>query len=123
MRAGKVSSTATTPAGQGRHTGKRVPEREGVPESEGRAGRGTVALRIAEHMGLLTGPKTKHFNAKVSPKLFDAAAKRLGTTSPAAVINAALASLATEDDLGPWLASRWGVLSDIDPEVLKQIDL
>ena len=80
MRAGKVSSTATAPAGQGRHTGKRVPEPEGVPESEGRAGRGTVALRIAEHMGLLTGPKTKHFNAKVSPKLFDAAAKRLGTT-------------------------------------------
>ena len=123
MRAGKVSSTATTPAGPGRHTGRRVPEREGAPESEGRAVRGTVALRIAEHMGLLTGPKTKHFNAKVSPKLFDAAAKRLGTNSPAAVINAALASLATEDDLGPWLASRWGVLSDIDPEVLKQIDL
>ena len=39
------------------------------------------------------------------------------------MINAALASLATEDHLGPWLASRWGVLSDIDPEVLKQIDL
>jgi hypothetical protein len=74
-------------------------------------------------MGLLAGPKTKHFNAKVSPKLFQAAAKRIGTTSPAAVINAALASLATEDELGPWLARNWGVLGDTPPELLEQIDL
>lgn len=83
----------------------------------------TVALRIAEDMGLLSGPKTKHFNAKVSPRLFQAAAKRIGTTSPAAVINAALASLATEDELGPWLARNWGVLADTPPELLEQIDL
>jgi hypothetical protein len=83
----------------------------------------TVALRIAEAMGLLTGPKTKHFNAKVSPRLFLAAAKRIGTTSPAAVINAALASLATEDELGPWLARNWGVLADAPAELLDQIDL
>jgi hypothetical protein len=83
----------------------------------------TVALRIAEDMGLLSGPKTKHFNAKVSPKLFQAAAKRVGTTSPAAVINAALASLATEDELGPWLARNWGILADTPPELLEQIDL
>ena len=51
-------------------------------------------------MGLLTGPKTKHFNAKVLPKLFQAAAQQVGTTSPAAVITAALAALATEDELG-----------------------
>lgn len=83
----------------------------------------TVALRIAEGMGLLSGPKTKHFNAKVSPRLFQAAAKRIGTTSPAAVINAALASLATEDELGPWLARNWGILADTPPELLEQIDL
>jgi len=83
----------------------------------------TVALRIAEGMGLLAGPKTKHFNAKVSPKLFQAAAKRIGTTSPAAVINAALASLATEDELGPWLARNWGALGDTPSELLDQIDL
>jgi hypothetical protein len=83
----------------------------------------SVALRIAEAMGLLTGPKTKHFNAKVSPRLFQAAAKRIGTTSPAAVINAALASLATEDELGPWLARNWGVLADAPAELLDQIDL
>ncbi len=83
----------------------------------------TVALRIAEGMGLLSGPKTKHFNAKVPPRLFQAAAKRIGTTSPAAVINAALASLATEDELGPWLARNWGVLADTPPELLEQIDL
>lgn len=86
------------------------------------AGKVTVAMRMAEDMGLLTGPKTKHFNAKVSPQLFQAAAKRVGTSSPAVVINAALASLATEDELGPWLASRWGVLADMDPELLDQID-
>ena len=83
----------------------------------------TVALRIAEGMGLLAGPKTKHFNAKVSPRLFQAAAKRIGTTSPAAVINAALASLATEDELGPWLAKNWGVLADAPPDLLDTIDL
>jgi hypothetical protein len=87
------------------------------------AEKGTVALRIAEAMGLLTGPKTKHFNAKVSPRLFQAAAKRIGTTSPAAVINAALASLATEDELGPWLARNWGVLADAPAELIEQIDL
>ena len=83
----------------------------------------TVALRIAEDMGLLSGPKSKHFNAKVSPRLFQAAAKRIGTNSPAAVINAALASLATEDELGAWLARSWGVLADTPPELLEQIDL
>ena len=87
------------------------------------AGQQTIALRIADGMGLLAGPKTKHFNAKVSPKLFQAAARRIGTTSPAAVINAALASLATEDELGPWLAKNWGVLADMTPELLDQIDL
>ena len=83
----------------------------------------TTALRIAAAMGLLDGTKTKHFNAKVSPKLFDAAAKRIGTTSPAAVINAALASLATEDDLGSWLAQNWGILADTPVDLLDQIDL
>jgi hypothetical protein len=85
--------------------------------------RGTVALRIAQGMGLLSGQKTKHLNAKVSPKLFQAAAKRIGSTSPAAVVNAALASLATEDELGRWLAKNWGILADTIPELLDQIDL
>jgi hypothetical protein len=89
---------------------------------EGVATRGTVALRIAERMGLLSGPKSKHFNAKVQPALFQAAARKIGTTSPAAVINAALASLATEDELGPWLAKNWGVLANASPEILEQIE-
>jgi len=89
----------------------------------GKGKRSTVALQIAGDMGLLAGPKTKHFNAKVPPALFQAAAKRIGTTSPAAVINAALASLATEDELGPWLARNWGVLADTPLNVLDQIDL
>ena len=91
--------------------------KKAAPASRGAA----VALRIAENMGLLAGPKTKHFNAKVPPRLFAAAAKRVGTTSPAAVITAALASLATEDELGPWLARNWGVLADVDPEILDEL--
>jgi len=83
----------------------------------------TAALRMAESMGLLDSPKAKHVNAKVSPRLFQAAAEKVGTTSPAAVISAALASLATEDELGRWLASRWGALADVEPELLEQIDL
>jgi hypothetical protein len=92
-------------------------------KARGGTATGTPALRIAAAMGLLAGPKTKHFNAKVSPRLFQAAAKRIGTTSPAAVINAALASLATEDELGPWLARNWGVLAEVPSELLDQIDL
>ena len=81
------------------------------------------ALRIARDKGLLDGPKTKHFNVKVPPRLFDAAAKRLCTNSPATVIEAALATIATQDDLGPWLARNWGILSDLDPELLAQLDI
>jgi hypothetical protein len=83
----------------------------------------TLALRVAAEMGLLAGPKTRHFNAKVPPHLFDAAARRIGSTSPAAVITAALAALATEDDIGPWLARNWGALADTHPDLLAQIGL
>lgn len=93
--------------------------RVGQAEQEG----ATAALSIAASMGLLDGPKAKHLNAKVPPKLFQAAADKLGTTSPAAVISAALAALATEDELGPWVARRWGALADVDPALLEQIDL
>ncbi len=82
-----------------------------------------AALRIAESMGLLAGLKTKHCNTKVPPRLFEAAAKRIGTTSPCAVITAALPSLATEDELGPWLARHWGELAGMDPRLLDQIDV
>ena len=79
------------------------------------------ALRLAAAAGLTEGPKTRHLNAKVAPALFEAAARRAGSQSPAAVIEAALAALATQDDLGPWLAERWGTLADVDPEVLADI--
>lgn len=112
-----VADTLKKPKGP--MTGQPQPSRADRPKAKG----GTVALRVAERMGLLDGPKAKHVNAKVSPKLFQAAAAKVGTTSPAAVISAALASLATEDELGRWLASRWGALADVDPELLAQIDL
>ncbi len=78
-------------------------------------------LRLAAKAGLTQGKKTKHINAKVTPALFAAAALRVGSDSPAKVVEAALASLATRDGLGPWLASQWGVLADIDPEILEQL--
>ena len=83
---------------------------------------GILALRMANAAGLTGGAKTKHVNAKVQPALFEAAARRAGSTSPAAVIEAALAALATQDDLGPWLARQWGELADVDPELLSQIE-
>ena len=82
-----------------------------------------IALHIAEQLGLTAGPKTTHVNAKVPPRLYAAASRRAGSTSPAVVITAALAALATEDELGPWLARQWGTLADLDPALLAQLDL
>ncbi len=78
-------------------------------------------LRLAAEAGLTQGRKTKHINAKVTPALYAAAARRVGSDSPAKVVEAALASLATRDGIGPWLASQRGVLADIDPEILEQL--
>jgi hypothetical protein len=82
-----------------------------------------LPLRMAAAAGLTAGAKTKHLNAKVTPALFEAAARRAGSRSPVVVVEAALAALATQDDLGPWLAAQWGSLADIDPRLLDEIDL
>ena len=84
--------------------------------------RSSLALSMASAAGLTTQAKTKHLRVKVQPALFEAAARRAGSRSPAIVIEAALAALATQDDLGPWLAEQWGVLADVDPELLAQFD-
>jgi hypothetical protein len=39
------------------------------------------------------------------------------------VIEAAVAALATQDDLGPWLARNMGVLADLDPAFLAQLEI
>ncbi|HET9639728.1 MAG TPA: hypothetical protein VFP12_11015 [Allosphingosinicella sp.] len=83
----------------------------------------SLSMRMAKTAGLTGEAKTRHLNAKVQPALFEAAARRVGSQSPAVVIEAALAALATQDDLGPWLATQWGVLADVDPELLGQIDV
>jgi hypothetical protein len=80
-----------------------------------------LPLRLAAEAGLTQGRKTKHINAKVTPALFAAAAKKAGSESPAKVVEAALAALATRDGLGPWLAKQRGVLEDIDPEILEEL--
>ena len=81
-----------------------------------------LSLRMAEAAGLTAEAKTRHINAKVQPALFEAAARRVGSQSPAVVIETALAALATQDDLGPWLASQWDTLANVDPDLLGQID-
>jgi hypothetical protein len=105
------------------HNAAARPRRKPTSKPHQAAKATALALSVAKDRGLLDGPKTRHFNAKVPPRLFDAAAKRLGTTSPAVVIEAALATLATQDDLGPWLARNMGALSDLDPALLAQLDL
>lgn len=80
-----------------------------------------LPVRMASAAGLIEQPKTKHINAKVQPGLFEAASRRAGSSSPAVVIEAALAALATQDDLGPWLAANWGSLGDVDPAVLEEL--
>ena len=80
-----------------------------------------LPLRLAAEAGLTQGRKTKHLNAKVTPALFAAAAKKAGSESPARVVEAALAALATRDGLGPWLASQWGSLADVDPDILEEL--
>jgi hypothetical protein len=82
-----------------------------------------LPIQMASAAGLIEQPKTKHINAKVQPGLFEAASKRAGSSSPAVVIEAALAALATQDDLGPWLATNWGSLGDVDPAVLEELAL
>ncbi|MGZ8287306.1 MAG: hypothetical protein ACXW27_07590 [Allosphingosinicella sp.] len=93
------------------------------PTRRSARGPATLSMRMAEAAGFMAGAKTRHLNAKVQPALFEAAARRVGSHSPAAVVEAALAALATQDDLGPWLAAQWGTLADLDPDILAQIDL
>lgn len=82
-----------------------------------------LPIQMASAAGLIGQPKTKHINAKVQPGLFEAASKRAGSSSPAVVIEAALAALATQDDLGPWLAANWGSLSNVDPALFEELSL
>ena len=51
--------------------------------------------------GLLKQAGAKPLKTKVQPALFEPAARRVGSTSPAVVFEAPLAALATQDDLGP----------------------
>jgi len=59
-----------------------------------------LPIQMASAAGLIGQPKTKHINAKVQPRLFEAASKRAGSSSPAVVIEAALAALAMQDPDG-----------------------
>jgi hypothetical protein len=71
----------------------------------------------------VTGIWSELPRAEKRPSIAKVTTAKAGTTSPVVVVNAALASLATEDELGPWLARNWGALADTPPEQLAQIDL
>ena len=100
-----------------------MPARPKKRTSAAEGGSRGLSLRMAAAAGLTGGPKSKHLNARVAPALFEAAARRVGNQSPGAVIEAALAALATQDDLGPWLAQEWGSLADVDPSLLADLDM
>lgn len=91
-----------------------------VPSRRRNAAETPLARRMADETGLTAGPKTLHLNVKVQPALFEAAARRAGSRSPTAVVEAGLALLATQEEIGPWLASQWGVLADIDPKIIDE---
>ncbi|MFN3725258.1 MAG: hypothetical protein ACK4SZ_03020 [Allosphingosinicella sp.] len=80
------------------------------------------SLPTASTAGRRNQPESKRLNVLIQSALFDAAARRVGSTSPTIVIEAALAALASQNQLGPWLAENWGVLSDADPELLDELD-
>ena len=42
---------------------------------------------------------------------------------PVPVVNAAFPTPAKEDGLGPYLARQWGVLADIDPDLLEHLEM
>jgi hypothetical protein len=72
------------------------------------------ALATARQQGLLSGPKTRVIRARTSPALVDEAKRRTGIRSDTALIEAALAKLATHDDFGEWLISQRGT---VDPSL------
>ena len=88
-------------------------------KKRGRAENELLPIRMAAAAGLIDRPKTMHVSVNVQPGLFEAASKRAGSSSPSVVIEAAFAALATQDDLGPWLAANWGSLRDVDPTILE----
>jgi hypothetical protein len=72
------------------------------------------ALAAARQEGLLGGPKTRIIRARTSLALVDEAKRRTGIRSDTALIEAALAKLATHDDFGEWLISQRGT---VDPSL------
>ena len=102
--------------------GKRTADtKEGDRPGRLRARGSGVALPTGA-AGLTSQARTLHLTAKVQPALFEAAARRVGSRSPTIVIEAALVALAVQDDLGPWLAEQWGILADVDPEILAAME-
>ena len=101
--------------------GKRAATKEGDRPRRIRDRGSSIALPMRA-AGLTSEARTLHLTAKVQPALFEAAARRVGSRSPTIVIEAALAALAAQDDLGPWLAEQWGVLADLDPEILAAME-
>lgn len=69
-----------------------------------------AALSSALEQGLLTGDKSAHLSARVTPALLDAAKRETGIQSTTELIEYALASVATPDPAARFMTSRFGAL-------------
>ncbi len=74
-------------------------------------------MAIAEEEGLLRGERTQVIRGRMPEALVTRAKKRTGISSDTDLIEAALASVAVEDDYVDWLLSQRGTIStEVDLE-------
>lgn len=75
------------------------------------------ALTIAEQQGLLSGGRTLTLRGRMPSQLVERAKKKTGIHSDSKLIEAALASIAVQDDYAEWLLAQSGTVSrDLDLE-------
>ena len=71
-------------------------------------------VKLAAEQGFAGGPKTSIIRARMDQALIDKAKQQTGITSDTELIEAALATLALEDDYADWLLQNKGT---VDPEL------
>lgn len=83
--------------------------------------KGVAEPRSSAANGLATGLKMKRPQTKVSPSPSGSAGRRIGAAAPAAAKGAPPSS-GVEDGLGHWLARNRGMLADVAPEILNEME-
>jgi hypothetical protein len=97
---------------------KRMTERESASGGDTFAKkRAQSMLEIAEANGLLNGGKTRMIRGRMPEQLVALAKARTGISSDTELLEAALATLAVNDNYGAWLITQRGSIpKDIDLE-------